>query len=95
MNTDLFGEPVSPDLSFAEGRCRGCGKRVIWGTDDNGNRVPLDPSAPVYKVSGLPANTTDKLQSTKIARAEKTLFMATHFVTCAHVARFSSSKERT
>ncbi len=33
--------------------CRGCGKKIIWGTTKDGKRIPLDPAPPVYSVIGL------------------------------------------
>ena len=31
-------------------KCKGCGKEVLWGRTEDGNKIPLDQSAPCYLV---------------------------------------------
>jgi hypothetical protein len=30
--------------------CRYCPKKIAWGIDEKGQRIPLDPVAPVYRI---------------------------------------------
>lgn len=35
--------------------CRYCGKAIVWGKTPDGRAVPLNPSAPVYRIVGYSA----------------------------------------
>jgi hypothetical protein len=72
----------------------GCGKTIVWGSyweDGDGKRpgglrrVPLDPSAPCYRVVGR-----DKEGRLKVERDRRV--MPSHFKTCPKAALFSRSK---
>lgn len=65
--------------------CRGCGRPVVWATTDAGDRIPLDPSAPVYRIDAR----TGELVAVR-ARGE----MVSHFSTCPDAARFSRGPAR-
>ena len=64
------------------GTCKGCGKPIIWGTDPEGKRIPLDPRPPVYMVE----------PSGKCRRVSNA--MVTHFATCPKAAEFSGKGKR-
>jgi len=64
-------------------KCRGCGKTILWIETDEGKKVPLDPSPPVYVV-----------KSTKHGNAYGYRFrlaMVSHFATCPNANEFSAS----
>lgn len=68
--------------------CRGCGKLIIWGIQENGVKVPLDPSAPVYVL----------LEKQGPGRAQKIMrvpdeYMVSHFKTCPNANEFSRSRK--
>lgn len=89
---DLLGAPVKADYSYAQRRCQGCGKGVIWGIDAEGTRIPLDPIPAVYTLSGFPApNTTQQMPAVEVARAKRDEFMVSHFATCKAANKFSGS----
>ena len=64
-------------------RCKGprCKTRVAWAIDDDGKRIPLDASAPVYRVSIAEDGTT--LRAVRDRNA-----MVSHFSTCCDVGKF-------
>lgn len=60
--------------------CKGCNKPIVWGLTEDGKRIPLDPSAPVYVRDG------------EVVRRER-LAMVSHFATCPKANDFSASKK--
>jgi len=65
-----------------KGKCRGCGKEIIWGENaDTGRPVPLDPTPPVYHVVELPNG--------KVMAHRDKHSMVTHFATCPDANKFS------
>jgi hypothetical protein len=75
--------------------CRGCGKEIVWGTTEDGKKIPLDPRAPVYslgprKIGDNPAfGERDGDQVVK----RTSLAMVSHFVTCPKRDQFSGSNK--
>lgn len=65
---------------FRTSLCRGCGKPIVWGTDENGKRIPLDPRAPVYLV-------VEGVNGYELKRVPQVL--VTHFATCSKAQDFS------
>lgn len=63
-----------------------CGKTIIWGTDENGTKHPLDPVAPVYQ--GLPS----EANNIKVIRLKQA--WVSHFATCRFANDFSKKKEK-
>lgn len=57
-----------------------CGRRIQWGVDGFGKKIPMDPTAPVYSVF----ENTNKVVRT-------TLAMVSHFATCRDANKFSAS----
>lgn len=90
MNKNLFGEPERNDFTFAEGKCIGCGKKIVWGVDEHGTRIPLDPAVPIYTLSGFHAPNSGNRPAAEIARAKRDEFMCSHFVTCSKANQFSA-----
>lgn len=65
-------------MTWAEARaCRACGKELLFAEGPNGKAIPLDLSAPVYRV--LPNGTC----------ARETGCYVTHFASCPEASRFS------
>lgn len=72
-------------MSMTDGKCGGCGKKVIWGTSETGARVPLDPVPPVYRIVGAASVGYAKLVRDKQA-------YVSHFSTCPSANQFSRSR---
>lgn len=72
-------------------RCKGCGKRIVWGKTDEGKNIPLDPSAPVYEVENVdedrPGAEAGRVTRTKTA-------MVSHFKTCPNANEFSAGNKQ-
>ncbi len=66
-------------------KCRGCGKEIVWGVTDEGKKIPLDPSAPVYYVSDEKVDTPQG-PTAKIERERSS--MVSHFKTCPKASDF-------
>lgn len=69
-----------------------CGKDITWGEtepDENGRtrKIPLDPSAPVYRIIRH-----DAAGDPVIRRDENA--MVSHFVTCPDSNQFSGGKKK-
>ena len=67
----------------------GCGKEIRWGRLD-GKNIPLDMSAPVYRIVAYDAES-----GLYALERAPTGHHVTHFATCAKANEFSSSKRRT
>ncbi len=63
--------------------CRGCGKPITWATDAQGQRIPLDPRAPVYAVRVRPDGSIEALRDMRYA--------VSHFSTCTAANKFSGA----
>lgn len=71
-----------PDVPIAT--CKGCGKKIIWATKQDGTRIPLDPSPPVY---GLIRFKNEKDEW--IYRVDQMgMTFCSHFTTCKDASRF-------
>ncbi len=66
-------------------RCKGCGKEIVWGVTEEGKKIPLDPSAPVYYVSDDQV-LSGGFMSYKIERERSS--MVSHFKTCPKASDF-------
>ena len=72
--------------------CKGCGKKIVWGTTAGGQRIPLDPVPPIYQTSpvtvmGQPVE--DQVGAMRTSRD----YMVSHFATCPSANDFSKSKK--
>lgn len=76
-------------------RCRGCGRPIVWATKEDGGKVPLDASAPVYAVTEAGDEIAGGAESVVLAkRAERHLVL--HHATCPKASEFSGrSRGRT
>lgn len=69
--------------------CRGCGKKIIWGTTMEGKKIPLDPTPPTYAAAeGEEIHSDGQF----IGRSKA---MVSHFATCPNANDFSGSKKET
>ncbi len=77
-------------------KCKGCGKRIVWGETPEGKKIPLDPSAPVYSIdvgeNSGEMRVWDGLGVRPVERRRG--FMVSHFATCPDANRFSGSKRK-
>ena len=73
-------------------RCQGCGKPIVWGTTPSGDKIPLDPSAPVYKVTGQMAG-GPAVELLPAAERRLTGPFVSHFSTCPKASDFSFSRK--
>lgn len=75
--------------------CRGCGREIIWGTTEDGKKIPLDPRAAVYVLGPKAIGDSDRYGETRGDQIVKrtTLAMVSHFVTCSAANKFSGSNK--
>lgn len=66
--------------------CKGCGKPIVWGVDAMGQRIPLDPSAPVYRMDEQPDGS--------IVAARDLRYAVSHFKTCPKANEFSGRSKK-
>ena len=68
-------------------RCTGpdCGRQIVWGVTADGKKIPLDASAPTYRISGI-----DRDGTTTIERSPNSL--VSHFTCCANADRFHGGR---
>ncbi len=66
-----------------------CGKWIVWGLDPEGQRIPLDPAAPCYRVleEGQEGDLAVAVQRDRGA-------LVNHFATCKLANRFSGGSRR-
>ena len=67
--------------------CRFCGRKMIWGVTEDGAKVPLDPSAPIYFIAN-PIKDDPIIQ-----RASPDLYMVNHFKTCPKASQAGKGKK--
>lgn len=75
----MSAEPHPPRPGYSA--CKGCGKEILWATDDQGTRHPLDTGPPTYQVIAT--------QDTGVLRAVRSPAYVSHFATCPMARRFS------
>lgn len=83
MVVNIQGE--GQEVNLKTNPCSGCGKPIFFGQNEKGKIVPLDPSAPVYRVEV-------GVQRIKLIRSRDSF--VSHFCTCSHVNDFSSSRKK-
>lgn len=67
--------------------CRGCGKPIVWGTDADGKRIPLDPRPATYVA-------VEDIDSGEVSIERAPTTFVTHFATCPEAAKFSHREKR-
>jgi len=65
--------------------CRGCGKKIIWGRDDKGSLIPLDPRPPTYTL----------VIHENEPRVTRSRAYVSHFATCPNANEFSRRATKT
>jgi len=71
--------------------CAGCGKKIVWGITPDGKKIPLDPSAAIYRSGeGLAASYVVLVPAAD--RKDKGPWVS-HFATCPKASQFSGSRE--
>lgn len=73
---------------YATTPCRGCGKAIVFVTNNEGKSVPLDPVAPVY------VRMRDGDGGALWARDTSGEILVSHFATCSRANDFSGSSRR-
>ena len=66
-------------------RVKECGRVIVWGVDEKGTRIPLDPQALVYRIKNFTGDTAN------IERAADCC--VAHFAVCAAPQRFSKKQK--
>lgn len=92
-----------PGTEFKTAACRGCGRPIVWGRDERGKAIPLDPRPPVYRVVSDPrrpdAYAATRVEEEKIEDelgtfdARLSAVMVSHFATCPKASDFSGSRK--
>jgi hypothetical protein len=72
--------------------CRGCGREIVWGTTEDGKKIPLDPRAAVYMLGPRKIDDGDHADGDQIVK-RTTLALVSHFATCAKANQFSGSNK--
>jgi len=72
-------------------KCKGCGKEIVWGTTQNGKKIPLDPKPPVYFYRE-PTGGMFEIKKFDTVRHESC--MVSHFATCSKANDFSASRKK-
>ena len=65
--------------------CKGCGRKIVWASDEKGTKIPLDPSAPVYELL---------VEGSTLCRRTGRHVMVSHFATCPKASDFSRQKSK-
>jgi hypothetical protein len=73
--------------------CKGCGRDILWGVDEKGTRIPLDPRAPVYHVMAFDPETNT--YAVERAGGSVPTNYVSHFATCPKAKDFSRSTRPT
>ena len=73
-------------------KCKGCGADIVWGVDEKGARIPLDPRPAIYyvteDVSGrVTASRRFQREASSLAQAAS-LYAVNHFSTCPKASEF-------
>lgn len=98
MAVEMPGNGIEAESHETVSICRGragrpgCGKDIVWGVDEKGTRIPLDPRAPVYHV--LSWDPVSKLYAVERAIGEKGTYQVSHFATCPMANNFSRSTRK-
>lgn len=66
--------------------CKGCGKRILWGIDEDGTTIPLDMTPPVYVPRG------GEFREGMVVVDRHTRAYVSHFATCPQREQFSRKK---
>jgi len=75
-------------FGFKTDRCKFCGKKIVWSrnVDNNGQPIPLDPKAPVFRViaydDGKGKSSCYQVKEDKQS-VNKIITLVSHFSTCA------------
>ncbi len=81
-----------PEAEPRRAKCRGCAKPIVWGTTDEGVRIPLDPRPPVYEVEGFYGGERGDPQLVRVRRHYKAY--VSHFATCPKANWFSAGARK-
>ena len=82
---------MTPTMDYAP--CKGCGKPILWATDDKGQNIPLDPRAPVYRVHKMKQDfTCERDVLVGDAGGGDSRCMVSHFNTCPTADQFSRGR---
>lgn len=68
-------------------RCKGCGRSILWGVTPEGKKIPLDTSAPTYRVSRSDGEGTVQVERTEAV-------FVSHFSTCTQADMFSGHNRK-
>ncbi len=65
-----------PRDADATPRCGRCGRKIVWGVDEGGTMIPLDPTPAVYEIK--------QRRNTKAYIERNRNAMVIHFATCSN-----------
>lgn len=66
---------------------KGCGRPIVFALNDKGTRIPLDPAAPVYRVTGKTPEGVPVIERVRECAVS-------HFATCSMANHFSGANRR-
>lgn len=73
-------------------KCKGCDAEIVWGIDEKGTRVPLDPRPPVYEL--LKFDPVVQAYAVERDGGERPRHYVSHFATCPDANKFSKAKKQ-
>lgn len=78
--------------------CRGCGKAIVFATVLRPSgvtvKVPLDVSAPVYRVTGWALDEGEEAPGTPVTIERSGDAFVSHFATCPKASDFSGGRKK-
>jgi len=75
--------------------CKGCGRMILWARTSTGQRIPLDPAAPVYRIDADGGG--GEVVASLIPRTDREQVggsAVSHFATCTKADQFGAGKRK-
>jgi len=97
MSEKRIHKPAACDQALELTTCAGCARLILWARDEKGDAIPLDASAPVYRVMQATTGTDEVVREVHVGRVRGLaveMSFVTHFSTCPKAAEFTGGKRK-